>query len=141
MEMQHSKDKITGVKSEQSGVAKQWDFERTNQLLSDFADILENEEMLVADLFKRFTGLEFEYNVNYPNDFSIADVQTELNNAQIAKGLNFGDEFDLCIFKRVITSYLPEIKDDEMRAMINDFKARSEEQKLDMVQLAGTELE
>lgn len=59
----------------------------------------------------------------------------------IAKGLNFGDEFDLCIFKRVITSYLPEIKDDEMQAMIDDFKARSEEQKLDMVQLAGTELE
>lgn len=132
---------ITGVKSEQSGVAKQWDFERTNQILSDFADILENAEMLVADLFRRFTGLEFEYNVNYPNDFSIADVQTELNNAQIAKGLNFGDEFDLCIFKRVITSYLPEIKDDEMQAMIDDFKARSEEQKLDVVQLAGTELE
>ncbi len=122
---------ITGVKSEQSGVAKQWDFERTNQVLSDFADILENAEMIVADLFKRFTGLDFEYTVNYPNDFSIADVQAELNNAQIARGLNFGDEFDTCIFKRVITSYLPEIKDADMEAMIKDFKARMEQERID----------
>lgn len=122
---------ITGVKSEQSGVAKQWDFERTNQVLSDFADILENAEILVSDLFKRFTGLDFEYTVNYPNDFSIADVQTELNNAQIARGLNFGDDFDMCIFKRVITSYLPEIKDTDMEAMIKDFKARMEEERID----------
>ena len=64
-------------------------------------------------------------------DYDFADVQTELNNAQIARGLNFGDEFDLCIFKRVITSYLPEIKDADMEAMIKDFKARMEEERID----------
>ena len=132
---------ITGVKSEQSGVAKQWDFERTNQVLSDFADILENAEILVSDLFKRFTGLEFEYTVNYPNDFSIADVQTELNNAQIARGLNFGDEFDMCIFKRVITSYLPEIKDADMEAMMKAFKARMEEERIDALHASNQDEE
>ncbi len=132
---------ITGVKSEQSGVAKQWDFERTNQVLSDFADILENAEILVSDLFKRFTGLDFEYTVNYPNDFSIADVQTELNNAQIARGLNFGDEFDLRIFQRVVTSYLPEIKDADMQAMVQDFKERMALERLDEVHAVDDETE
>ncbi len=132
---------ITGVKSEQSGVAKQWDFERTNQVLSDFADILENAEILVADLFKRFTGLDFDYTVNYPNDFSIADVQTELNNAQIARGLNFGDEFDLRIFQRVITSYLPEIKDADMQIMIQDFRDRMELERLDELHSVDDETE
>lgn len=114
---------ITGVRSEQSGVAKQWDFERTNQILSDFADILENAEMIVADLFARFTGLDLEYTVNYPNDFSISDVQTELANAQVAKSLDFGEEFNLNVFKRVATSYLPELKDEDMRAMLEKYKA------------------
>lgn len=122
---------VTGVKGEQSGVAKAWDFERTNQLLSDFADILESTEKKVANLFQRFTGVEFEYTVNYPNDFSIADVQTELANAEIAKGLAFGDDFNEQVFKRVLTSYLPELSDKEFDEMVKAYEEETERRKLD----------
>ena len=125
---------ITGVRSEQSGVAKAWDFERTNQALSDFADILENAESRVADLFKRFTGVELDYTVNYPNDFSIADVQTELANAEIAKGLAFGDKFNAQIFKRVLTSYLPELSDKDFDDLVKDYEQKLEQEALDYSQ-------
>ena len=122
---------VTGVKSEQSGIAKAWDFERTNQILSDFADILENTELKLADLFQRFTKVDFEYTVNYPNDFSIADVQTELANAEIAKGLNFGDAFNIEIYKRVLTSYLPELSDEKFDELVQAFEDEAEQRKLD----------
>lgn len=122
---------ITGVRSEQSGVAKAWDFERTNQILSDFADIIEATELKIANLYKKFTNVEFEYTVSYPNDFSIADVQTELANAEIAKGLNFGDEFGLEIYKRVLTSYLPELTDERYDELVEAYKHEMEKRKLD----------
>lgn len=122
---------VTGVKSEQSGVAKAWDFQQTNQVLSDFADILESTELKLADLFQRFTGVEFEYTVNYPNDFSIADVQTELANAEIAKGLNFGDAFNVEVYKRVLTSYLPELSDEDFDELVKSYEAELEKNKLD----------
>ena len=122
---------VTGVKSEQSGVAKAWDFERTNQVLSDFADILENAERKLANMFQRFTGVEFEYTVNYPNDFSIADVQTELANAEIAKGLNFGDAFNIEVYKRVLTSYLPELSDEDFDKLVQAYEDEAEQRKLD----------
>lgn len=122
---------ITGVRSEQSGVAKAWDFESTNQALSNFADTLENAEKQLAFLFKRFVKVEFEYTVNYPNDFSISDVQTELADAEIAKGLNFGDKFNLQIFKRVLTSYLPELSDSDFDELVQDYEDRLENEALD----------
>lgn len=127
---------ITGVRSEQSGVAKAWDFESTNRALSDFADILENAEKQLADLFQRFVNVELEYTVNYPNDFSISDIQTELANAEIAKGLDFGDKFNLQVFKRVLTSYLPELSDDDFDMLVKEYEQKLENDALDYEQAA-----
>lgn len=132
---------VTGVKSEQSGVAKAWDFERTNQVLSDFADILESVELRIAKLFQRFTKVEFEYTVNYPNDFSIADVQTELANAEIAKGLAFGDAFNEYVYKRILTSYLPELSDKEFDDLVKAYEKEAEKRKLDEEQVIPEDTE
>lgn len=122
---------VTGVRSEMSGVAKQWDYEQTNQVLADFADILENCELQLADLFMRFTGVEFEYTLSYPSDFTISDLNTELNNAEIAKGLNFGDSFNIEIYKKVLTAYLPELSDEDFDNLVEEYKAELEKTKLD----------
>lgn len=114
---------VTGVRSEMSGVAKQWDYEQTNQTLADFADILENAERQLARLFMRFTGMEFEYTVSYPSDFTVSDITTELNNAEIAKGLNFGDAFNLEIYKKVLTAYLPELSDEDFDSLLDEYES------------------
>ena len=122
---------VTGVRSEQSGVAKQWDYEQTNQVLADFADILENAEKQLANLFMRFTGVEFEYRLNYPSDFTISDTNTELSNAEIAKGLAFGDAFNLEVYKKVLTSYLPELSDEDFDRLVAEYESEQEKKKLD----------
>ena len=122
---------VTGSSKLQSGQAKAWDYEATNQILSDFADLVEAAESKLARLFSIWTGVQLEYTVNYPNDFKISEVEQELANAEIAKGLNFGDEFNLEVFKRVLTSYLPELKADAFDILVDTYKEHLEQEKLD----------
>lgn len=125
---------ITGVRSEQSGVAKAWDFEQTNQVLADFADKIEIAELKVAELFKKLMNIEFEYTVNYPSDFNISDIEGELANAEVALNLAFGDKFNVEIFKRVLTSYLPEISDEDFDGMVKEYEEELEQNKNDREQ-------
>lgn len=123
---------VTGVRVQASGTAKAWDYQQTNQILADFADMVECAEKRLALLFKRWTGADFEYTCNYPNDYSIADVETELANAEVAKGMAFGDEFNLEVFKKVLTSYLPELDDDHFDELVQAYSKQQEQDKLAM---------
>lgn len=128
---------VTGVHSQQSGEAKAWDYEATNQILSDFADMVEGAEKQVARLFSIWTGADLEYKVSYPSDFKISEVEQELANAEVAKGLNFGDEFNLQVFKRVLTAYLPELPDEEFDKMVKAYQLQQQKEKLDMANIGG----
>lgn len=123
---------VTGSNRQQSGYAKAWDYEATNQLLSDFADAVESAELKVARLFCLWTGTELDYKVNYPNDFKISEVEQELANAEIAKGLNFGDGFNVEVFKRVLTAYLPELMAEDFDRLVADYMAMQEQERLDL---------
>lgn len=122
---------VTGSSKQQSGQAKAWDYEATNQILSDFADLVEAAEEKLARLFSAWTGVQLEYSVNYPNDFKISEVEQELANAEIAKGLNFGDEFNVEVFKRVLTSYLPELKADDFDKLVAAYQEHLEQEQID----------
>lgn len=125
---------VTGVKSTESGEAKAWDFKRTNQLLSNFSGILQSAENKLVQLFRLFTGMKFDYAVKYPTDFAYTDLAAELANAVIAKDLNFGDEFNIEIFKRVLTAYLSELSADDFDALVKAYKGALADQKLDTEQ-------
>ncbi len=74
-------DSVIGVRSDQtkSGVAKQWDFEKTNQKLADFALQCEQAEQEIIRLFDAWTGGESDYFCEYPRDFKINDVADALS--------------------------------------------------------------
>lgn len=113
---------VTGVKTAESGEAKAWDFKRTNQLLSTFSGILQAAEKRLSFLFCLFAGASLEYTVKYPTDFAYTDLAAELANAVIAKDLNFGDEFNVEIFKRVLTAYLSELDADDFDVLVEAYK-------------------
>lgn len=118
---------VTGVKTAESGEAKAWDFKRTNQLLSTFSGILQSVEKKIADLFGLFVGAALEYTVKYPTDFAYADLSTELANAVIAKDLGFGEEFNVEVFKRVLTAYLSELAPEDFDALVKAYKKEQSE--------------
>ncbi len=122
---------VTGVRVQASGTAKAWDYQQTNQTLADFADMVEQAEKRIAALFCRWVGVELEYTCNYPSDYSIADVETELANAEIAKNLAFGDEFNVEVFKKVLTSYLPELADGDFDKLVEAYKQAQAQEKIE----------
>lgn len=122
---------VTGVRTQSSGVAKQWDFEQTNQLLSSFAGNIDVAETELAELFALWLGADFNYQCNYPKDFSVSDVTTELANAETAKALDFGTTFNTEVLKRVITSYLPDLKKDRVEQIVNEYSDLADMSALD----------
>lgn len=125
---------VTGVRSESSGVAKQWDFEQTNQLLSSFAENISVAENELAELFSLWLGEPLEYKAVYQKDFSISDTSTELANAETAKQLDFGADFMEQVLRRLITSYLPGLGRAEYEKIISGYRERESAALLDKMQ-------
>ena len=65
--------KRTAGASEQSGKAKEWDFQAHGFILKKIAGICYKTEIWIADIFKRYTGEVFEYVPRYKYDYSIVN--------------------------------------------------------------------
>lgn len=78
--------------------------------------------------------MKFDYTCIYQKDFSVSDVTTELANAETAKGLNFGETFNTEVLKRVITSYLPDLKKDQIQAITEEYRQQATLSRLDSTQ-------
>lgn len=117
---------VTGVEQKTSGVAKQWDYESTNMVLSDFAQNCEQAEKMIAALFEKFTNEANDFECAYSRDFGIDDIAGMLDELQKAKDLAVGGKFDMQVHKRAADLLFGDIPDDEYDAMMSDIEARSE---------------
>lgn len=121
-------DSVIGVQQAKSGVAKQWDFERTNQNLAAFAVRCENAEYDIINLYKLWSGDNLEYTCEYPRDFKVNDVSESLTQAQQAKDLDFkSDTFDNEILKKVIDAYMPNLEIDTKDMIVKEAQEAADE--------------
>ena len=60
---------VTGVVKQESGIAKEWDFRSESTVLTKTSRISEDAELKVIEIFKLYTGEEFDYTVKYPDEF------------------------------------------------------------------------
>lgn len=114
---------VTGTKTDTSGVSKQWDFERLNQQLADFAQNIQRTEADLINIFSLWINQPIEYNVSYPNDFNISDIAYELENAQAILDLNLSDELREDVLKKVLTVCFPDmdaLRFDEIVASLKE---------------------
>ena len=119
---------VTGSVKQQSGIAKAWDFERTNQTLSNFSANCQAAEEDIATLFALWTGQQLDYTVQYPTDFALVDVADELDNAEKAVSLNFGSTFLAEVARKVLQAYLPGIEPETYDKIITDIEANGVDQ-------------
>lgn len=119
---QASLSSVTAVETKASGVAKQWDFENTNQVLADMAENLEVAEKKIMKYWSAYFGEEIDYKVIYPRDFGIVDIASELDNVARALELNVGVEFNKQARIKAVEAYLTGIPDDEYDAVINEIR-------------------
>lgn len=114
---------VTGTKAQSSGVAKQWDFEKTNQALTDLAQNCESAERDVAELFALWAGQALTYTVVYPDDFALADIAQELADAQAVLDMALGVEMKVEVARKVLELYFdlePERFDEILEAVKRD---------------------
>ena len=116
-------DSVIGVRSDQtkSGVAKQWDFEKTNKKLADFAVRCENADEAIIALFEKWSGEKVNYNCEYPRDFKINDVVDSITNATAALELGFESvAYKQEVLKRVLEAYMPNIPPETYDKIIEE---------------------
>lgn len=122
---------VIGVQEAKSGVAKQWDFERTNQRLADFSVQCESAENDIVELFELWTNMNVDYKCDYPREFKINDITDSLAQSQAVLDLGLGSNtLKVETGKKVLDSYMPNIEPetfDEIVAEIEESVQRQEQ--------------
>lgn len=122
---------VIGVQEVKSGVAKQWDFERTNQRLADFSVQCESAEKDIIELFELWTNMNVDYKCDYPREFKINDITDSLAQSQAVLDLGLGSNtLKVETGKKVLDSYMPNIEPetfDEIVAEIEESVQRQEQ--------------
>jgi hypothetical protein len=76
--------KINGVVGviQNSGKAKEWDFTATMTELVDFSRVLEECEYRIVDLFGKWTQKTLDVQIEYSEDFGVADHLSDIDRGQ-----------------------------------------------------------
>ncbi len=118
---------VVGVQQKNSGVAKEWDFENTNQALTDLADNCQETELRMASLFENWTNSTINYSCVYPNDFGIVDVTEALDDVTKALDLQIGGLFQKEVKKKAVEVYLADLPEERFDAVMEDIDQQSED--------------
>lgn len=112
---------VIGVQTDQSktGVAKQWDFEATNQRLADYSALCQTADTAIVALYTIWSGDSVDYHCVYPKDFRINDVADSLAEAQTALELGFDSPtYKREVLKKVLEAYMPNLESETYDAII-----------------------
>jgi hypothetical protein len=124
---------VIGVQEAKSGVAKQWDFERTNQRLADFSIQCESAEYDIIELFELWTGTKVDYKCDYPREFKINDITDSLAQSQAVLDLGLGSNtLKVETGKKVLDSYLPNIEPDTFDDIVAEIEESVQRQEQDL---------
>lgn len=111
-----------GDSTNKSGLARQWEFERTNQQLANFAGQCAKAENEMMQLFCKWIGSSIDYQVSYPDDFGVVDIADELAQAQAVLDLQLTNKIKEEVLKKVLAAYCPNITDERFDELLEDVK-------------------
>jgi len=111
-----------------SGISRQWEFERTNQQLANFAHQCARAEEQAMQIFAGWLNSEIEYTVSYPDDFGIVDLTAEIQNAQAVLDLNLTDGLREEVLKKVLAAYCPDIPDERFDELLKQMEKERQDQ-------------
>lgn len=118
--------KLGGVKaaedfgSVRSGVAMELEYQQLYSTLSEKADNLEQAETRVLELWAKWEGRTFDGYIDYPDDFSVKDIDRDIQNALNAQAARVDSiTFRKELQKRIAEALLPKA-DEWTKARIGD---------------------
>lgn len=115
--------KLTGgvaqLKEVRSGVSWSYEFQEAEQTLSDTADELEEAEERIHRIWCKWMSMEWEGNIDYPEEFGVQDVLSDLKTLEQASTFVKSPTFKAEVQKKVVPSILPKI-DETLSKTIDD---------------------
>ena len=72
---------VIGIKSEQSGLAKEWDFRAEESVLRKTATVAEKTEWKISELFSAYSGQDAALTLVYPSRFSPTYDSVRINDS------------------------------------------------------------
>ena len=123
---------IPDSRSQESGVALQLRFQALNASLVHFARRMEDFERKVWDLVGLWLGLEPQISIRWSQDYSLADLKTELEIAQNMNALNAPPAYQQAKLKQLIHLDLATLPDEELAAVIASVDEAGQEAALPM---------
>ena len=125
-----------------SGVSKEWDFEKTNKRIADFAVRCENADKAIIALYEAWSGEVTDYKAEYPRDFKITDVSDGLADAQSALELGFESiSYKQEVLKKVLAAYMPNLAPEVYDAILGEIKEVAERSMQDAAYGVGYDTE
>lgn len=107
----------------QSGISKAFDFNETNQALSEKALNMEDGEMRMWTIFGKWEGKEFTGKIDYPDEFNVKSLNEDLDEAEKALKLQIGTEFNKEIKRALIKKKFSRMTDTEVDKIIKDMES------------------
>jgi hypothetical protein len=106
----------------QSGVSKAWDFNETNQALSEKALNMQDAENKLWRIFAAWEGKEFDGSIQYPNEFSVESLNDDLDMAEKELKLNLGKTFNIEIKKAIVKKKFPRMDEKDIAEMVQEIE-------------------
>lgn len=118
---------ISTTQNNNSGIARQWEFERTNQQLANFAAQCAHAETAVMNLVAQWVNEDITYTVAYPDNFGIVDVTEELAQAQAVLDMGLGDGLREEVLKKVMAAYCPDMPDERFDELVEQLQKQTDD--------------
>jgi hypothetical protein len=123
--------KLAGVSGviQQSGIAKQWDFEGTDTELCETARAIEQAERDTAELFQVWTEETFDFSISYPEDFGILDIDSDIERANGFIGVGMTPEIVTATKQELTRGYFKQKDSADVDALVETITVEEEKRK------------
>jgi mRNA-degrading endonuclease RelE of RelBE toxin-antitoxin system len=114
----------TESSSPESGVSKQYDFDKLNKLLAGKADNIELAERQIIQIYNDWMDKDFDATINYPDEFDIRSLADEIILGQELMLLDISETFNKTVQKNITMKALPKEGKDLIEKILKEIEEK-----------------
>jgi len=116
------------VVKQESGRAKEWEFQSAREELTRFGHVMERAEMEVIRIFGLYLKKDLQYEVNYSENYGLVDMTAETEAASEALALNISPRVNQEIKKDWVAKNFRDSKDELVTELLNSIVLETADQ-------------
>lgn len=118
----------TGIRESRSGVSYSYEFNRTNAMLADNAQLMQEGEVAVHKLYCKWLGEEWHGLIDYPDSYDVEVLEQEIQTTTSARNLVRSPTFSKEMEKRVVRKVLNNATTDTLEVIMDEIDTLPERQ-------------